>query len=112
MDIDYDNLSESLEQDETDLFNESELYSDDKEYYDESEVENDEQIADNLEIYLKSIEDKLIQGKIDDYTFALENLLVRFEEAIKSDIIEGVFDAGPSVTMVFVFILDIRRIPY
>ena len=80
MDIDYDNLGELLDQDD-DLLNESEIYEEEG-YVDDGEGENYEQITENLETYLKSIEDKLIQGEIDDYTFALENLLVKYKSAL------------------------------
>ena len=39
-------------------------------------------IDNNLMMYLESLENKLQQGKLDDYTFLLESLLVKYKQAL------------------------------
>ena len=90
MDFDYDNLGESLDQDEYnqeefDLQSEDNLEEyeeqEDKELEDEdelNELRNYVEVTDNLADYLQTLEQRLILGKIDDYTFALENLLIKY----------------------------------
>ena len=75
MDIDYDNL---FSDDEEQIVDEELELTEDlfDEEYDEAILE------DNLEEYLKSCEDKLMTKQIDDYSFVLENLIIKYKQAL------------------------------
>lgn len=82
MDIDYDNWGDALDDDQ-DLFKEDAEEEREEDIISEIDPdETEEGIDNNLQMYLKSIEDKLQEGKIDDYTFALEALLVEYKRAL------------------------------
>ena len=81
MDINYDDLDYSIDQDDSELFIEDEKF--DEENNEEIEdIDNSNQMPDHLDNYIKIMEDKLMQGIIDDYTFSLENLLVKYRSAL------------------------------
>ena len=87
MDIDYDNLGDSIEQDELELFeNDTELNEGDLVDLEGSEellsVQGESETDENLLMYIQSLEDKLKEGKIDDYTFSLDKLLVLYKRAL------------------------------
>jgi hypothetical protein len=92
MDIDYDTLIDPDDNDE--LLEVSDL--DEIEQLDEqdfinhleeiegpgTELQNYIDIDNATAIYLEELEDKLKQGKLDDYSFALENLLIEYKQAL------------------------------
>ena len=85
MDIDYDNLLETSDYEQDEDSQEQIEFSDidiDEDDEDESEIKNYTDINKNLSDYLESLENKHQEGKIDDYTFALENLLVQYKQAL------------------------------
>ena len=92
MDIDYDNLFQASD-DDLDLFSDSEdQLQDQLEDQLEDQLQNLESIEkygpigtninNNLIDYLETLENKLQNGKLDDYTFMLENLLVNYKQAL------------------------------
>ena len=97
MDIDYDNLLQESDDDFELLSDIEELESD--QILEEEETEETEEIEETDELikqyekygvnvdisliqYLESLENKLQEGKLDDYTFVLENLLVKYKQAL------------------------------
>ena len=89
MDIDYEtmNLNEDDLEDISDI--NSDTYEEMTELPDTIDTENPVlelqnyvEINDNLVKYLESLENKLQEGKLDDFTFVLENLLVKYKQAL------------------------------
>lgn len=89
MDIDYDNITGEI--DELDEFEELEKELESQmDLSDLPDLEEDPDVQtmnftivnENLKAYLEDCENKLKTGKIDDYTFMLENLLVKYKQAL------------------------------
>ena len=85
MDIDYENIN--LNEDED--FPDDESYEEPQELPDTletddpvTELQNYVEVNESLATYLQSLEDKLQEGKLDDYTYILENLLVKYKQAL------------------------------
>ena len=91
MDIDYDNLLEESdnEEDREDREDHEGQEQDgdfgdfgDYDYDMLKESQRESDIDDNLTMYLETLENKLQEGKLDDYTFMLENLLIKYKQAL------------------------------
>ena len=88
MNIDYEtiNLNEDEDFEDDDHDNDENVpeleYESDNVDNSIAELQNYTEINDGLKTYLQNLEDKLQAGKLDDYTFVLENLLIKYKQAL------------------------------
>ena len=93
MDIEYDDLLQASDDDYDLLSDAEEDELQEQEIEQEIETEETEEsikefekygvnVNNSLIQYLESLENKLKEGKLDDYTFMLENLLVKYKQAL------------------------------
>jgi len=87
MDIDYDTIdlfSDDEQEIEQELDEDGQPIDYDLELTEDLFDEEYDQaiLEENLEEYLKSCEDKLMTKQIDDYTFILENLIIKYKQAL------------------------------
>ena len=95
MDIDYDDLLQASDDDFELLSDTEEQELDDleqeiQEVFEQEETEESQKefekygvnVDNSLMQYLESLENKLQEGKLDDYTFMLEHLLVKYKQAL------------------------------
>ena len=90
MDLDYDDLLQESD-DDFDLLSDTKEQQEQQEQELELEIEQEAieefekygvSINNSLIQYLESLENKLQEGKLDDYTFMLENLLVKYKQTL------------------------------
>jgi len=104
MDLDYDDLLQASD-DDFELLSDTEeqeqqkeqeledLEQEIQEVFEQEETEETEEsqkefekygvnVDNSLTQYLQSLENKLQEGKLDDYTFMLEHLLVKYKQAL------------------------------
>uniref|UniRef100_A0A6C0LCX7 Uncharacterized protein n=1 Tax=viral metagenome TaxID=1070528 RepID=A0A6C0LCX7_9ZZZZ len=85
MDLDYDDLLQASDDDYDLLSDTEEQELQEQEETEESIKEYEKygiSINNSLAQYLETLENKLQEGKLDDYTFMLENLLVKYKQAL------------------------------
>ena len=94
MDIDYDDLLQASDDDlellsDTEEQEQQELEDLEHEFEQEETEESQKEfekygvyVDNSLMEYLQSLENKLQEGKLDDYTFMLENLLIKYKQAL------------------------------
>ena len=83
---------EELQQMEDEIMSQIEIINEEQEEEKEQEQDpesifegvNDILLNENDEEYIKYIEDKIAKGEIDDYTFILEKLLIKYKHALKN----------------------------